>query len=316
MKLVECVPNFSEGRDQEKIKEIAKAIILEAKLLNVESDVDHNRTVITFAGEPEQVLEAAYKGIEKAADIIDMSKHKGAHPRIGATDIVPFVPLEDATMKDCIKLAKKLGKRVGKLGIPVYLYAEAAKKEERKSQSNIRKGEYEGLEEKIKLKEWKPDYGPKKFNPKTGATIIGARKILIAYNINLTKPDLDAAHIIAYTIRSSGILGSKGYFEKLQAKGVMLENYNTAQVTMNLLDYETTGLTEVYQKVEELTYKFNNDISSSELIGLAPKKAFINAGKHYNPNIENEEDLIKVAIEKLKLGKDFDYKKKIIEYLV
>ncbi len=316
MKLIECIPNFSEGRDKEKIKQIAKAIILEAKLLNVESDVDHNRTVITFAGEPEQVLEAAYKGIEKAAEIIDMSKHKGAHPRIGAADIVPFVPLEGATMKDCIKLVKKLGKKIGKLGIPVYLYAEAAKKEERKSQSNIRKGEYEGLEEKMKLKEWKPDYGPKKFNPKSGATIIGARKILIAYNINLAIPDIDAAHIIAYTIRSSGILGSKGCFEKLQAKGIMLKNDNVAQVSMNLLDYETTGLAEVYQKVEELAHRFNNDVSTSEFIGLVPKKAFINAGKHYSLNIKSEEELVRIGIEKLKLGKDFDYKKKIIEYLV
>lgn len=316
MKLIECVPNFSEGRDQEKIRKIAQAISLEAKLLNVESDSDHNRAVITFAGEPKQVLEAAYQGIRKAAELIDMSNHKGAHPRIGAADIVPFVPLEGATMKDCTKLANKLGKKVGKLGIPVYLYAEAAKKEERKSQSNTRKGEYEGLEEKMKLKEWKPDYGPKKFNPKSGATIIGARKILIAYNINLTKPDIDTAHIIAYTIRSSGILGSRGYFEKLQAKGIMLENENATQVSMNLLDYEITGLAEVYQKVEELAHRFNNSVSASELIGLTPKKAFVNAGKHYNPNIGNEEELIKTTVEKLKLGKSFDYKKKIIEYLV
>jgi len=196
------------------------------------------------------------------------------------------------------------------------LYAEAAKKEERKSQSNIRKGEYEGLEEKMKLKEWKPDYGPKKFNAKTGATIIGARKILIAYNINLTVPDLDTAHIIAYTIRTSGILGSKGYFEKLQAKGMILENENITQVSMNFLDYETTGLAEVYQKVEDLAHRFRNDILGSELIGLAPKKAFINAGKYYNHDIENEEELIKIAVEKLKFGKSFNYKKKIIEYLV
>jgi len=316
MKLIECVPNFSEGRDQEVIKEIAQAITLEAKLLNVESDYDHNRTVITFAGNTKQVLKAAYKGIEKAAELINMSKHKGAHPRIGATDIVPFVPLEGATIKDCVKLANKLGKKVGKIGIPVYLYSEAAKKEERKSQSNIRKGEYEGLEAKMKLKEWKPDYGPKDFNPKSGATIIGARKVLIAYNVNLAKPDLDAAHIIAYTIRTSGILGSKGYFNKLQAKGMMLEKDNLAQVSMNLLDYETTGLAEVYQKIGDLAHRFHNEILESELIGLAPKKAFIHAGKYYNPNIENEEELIKTAVKKLKFGKDFDYKKKIIEYLV
>lgn len=310
MKLVECVPNFSEGRDKEKIEQIADAIGKEAKLLNVESDVDHNRTVITFAGKPKQVLKAAYKGIEKAVELIDMTKHKGAHPRIGAADIVPFVPLEGATMEDCIKLANKLGKKAGKLGIPIYLYAEAAKKEERKLQSNIRQGEYEGLEEKMKLKEWEPDYGPKKFNPKSGATIIGARNILIAYNVYLSTPDLGLARYISKTIRESS-----GGFKKLQAKGMLIQELNLAQVSMNFLDYETTGLHTVYDKISELA---EGRIKGSELIGLMPKQALIDAGKHYNPNEKEEAEIINKAIEKLGLGniKPFDKNKKIIEYML
>lgn len=308
MKIVECVPNFSEGRDKDKIEQISKSISLEAKLLNAESDVDHNRTVITFVGNLKQVLKAMYNGIAKASDIIDMSQHKGAHPRIGATDIVPFIPLGDTTMKECVKLANKLGKKVGKLGIPVYLYAEAAKKEGRRSQSIIRKGEYEGLEEKMKMEEWKPDYGPNEFNPKSGATIIGARKILIAYNINLSTPDMDLAKNISKSIRESS-----GGFKAVQAKAMMINELNMAQVSMNLLDYDITGMQVVYDKVFELS---KGQVLGSELIGLAPKKAFVNAGKHYNPNLKNEEELIKTSIEKLMFEKSFDYKKKIIEYLV
>lgn len=310
MKLIECVPNFSEGRDKEKIGRIAEAISKEAKLLNVESDADHNRTVITFAGKPRQVLTAAYKGIEKATELIDMRQHKGAHPRIGAADIVPFIPLENITMKECIKLANKLGKKVGKLGIPVYLYAEAAKKEERKLQSNIRKGEYEGLEEKIKLKEWEPDYGPKKFNQKSGATIIGARNILIAYNVYLSTPDLELARYISKAIRESN-----GGLKKLQAKGMMIQELNLAQVSMNLLDYKTTGLHTAYDKIFELA---EGKVKGSELIGLIPKKALIETGKYYCPGEKEESKVIDKAIEKLCLGniKPFDKNKKIIEYMI
>lgn len=308
MKLVECVPNFSEGKDKEKIERIAKAISSEAKLLNVESDADHNRTVITFAGKPKQVLNAAYEGIVKAAELIDMTEHKGAHPRIGATDIVPFVPLEGANMKDCVKLAKKLGKKVGRLGIPVYLYAEAAKKEERTLQSNIRKGEYEGLEEKLKQKDWKPDYGPKKFNPKSGATIIGARRILIAYNVNLSVPDLELANYISKEIRESS-----GGFKGVQARGMMIEELDLAQVSMNLLDYEKTGMHTVYDKIFELA---EEKVKGSELIGLAPKQAFINAGKHYCPKEKEEPQIIQKAIENLNFDDTFDPRKKIIEYML
>jgi len=308
MKLIECVPNFSEGKDKEKIDKIAKAISLEAKLFNVESDPDHNRTVITFAGKPKEVLKAAYNGIEKASELIDMSQHKGAHPRIGATDIVPFIPLQGAKMKDCVKLAKKLGKKVGKLGIPVYLYSEAAKKKERKSQSTIREGQYEGLEEKMKLKEWKPDYGPKKFNKKSGATIIGARKILIAYNVYLDSSDLDLAKSISKEIRESN-----GGFKAVQAGGMLVDG--KAQVSMNLLDYETTGMHIVYDKIYELA---EGKVIGSELIGLAQKQAFIDAGKHYLPSETEEKYQIITAI--IKLGFDnlewFEHHKKIIEFMI
>ncbi|MBU4501025.1 MAG: glutamate formimidoyltransferase [Nanoarchaeota archaeon] len=308
MKLIECVPNFSEGRDKDKIDEISKAIGLKAKLLNVESDYDHNRTVITFAGKPKEVLKSAYEGIKKASELIDMSKHTGAHPRIGAADIIPFIPLQGAKMKDCVKIANKLGGKVGKLGIPVYIYSEAAKKEERKSQSNIRKGQYEGLEQKMKQKEWKPDYGPKTFNAKSGATIIGARKILIAYNVFLSNNDLQLAKDISRSIRESS-----GGFKKIQAAGMMVDGL--AQVSMNFLDYETTGVHTVYDEIVKLS---NGQVKGSELIGLMPKQAFIDVGKHYYPKEKDEDILIEKAIEKLSFKKigPFDKDKKIIEYMI
>ena len=345
MKLIECVPNFSEGKDKATIEKIAEAISLESKLLNVESDEDHNRTVVTFAGNPKQVLKAAYKGIKKAAELIDMTKHKGAHPRIGASDVVPFIPLTGATMKDCVKIANKLGKKVGKLGIPIYIYAEAAKKEERVLQSNIRKGQYEGLEEKMKLQEWKPDYGPTNFNPKSGATIIGARKILIAYNVNLSPPNIKLAKTISALIRESS-----GGFKAIQAGKMMLEELNIAQVSMNLRDYETTGIHTVYdeilglvnfhnkmvdekifdemiklsknykpdmaQKISESLGRTKVEVIGSELIGLAPKQAFIDAGKHWYPEEKSEDIIIQKAIEKLNFGSEFDKNKKIIEYMI
>ncbi|MBL7100706.1 MAG: glutamate formimidoyltransferase [Nanoarchaeota archaeon] len=306
MKLIECVPNFSEGKDKGKIEEIAEAINSEAKLLNVESDTDHNRTVITLAGSPKEVLKAAYQGVVKVAEIIDMTKHKGAHPRIGAADIIPFIPLEGATMKDCTELANKLGKKVGKLGIPVYIYGEAAKKEERKLQSNIRKGQYEGLAEKMKLEEWKPDYGPTRFNPRSGATMIGARKILIAYNVYLSVPDLNLAKHIAKSIRESS-----GGFKAVQAGGMMVDGLG--QVSMNLRDYETTGIHTVYDKIFELA---KGKVKKSELIGIAPKQAFIDAGKYWYTEEKEESMLIEKAIEKLNFGNTFDPKKKIIEYMI
>ncbi|HHM24399.1 MAG TPA: glutamate formimidoyltransferase, partial [Bacteroidetes bacterium] len=206
-KIVECVPNFSEGRNKAVIQAIAQEIenTEGVMLLDVDPGAATNRTVITFIGSPEGVKEAAFRAIKKAAELIDMSKHHGEHPRIGATDVCPFVPVSGVTMEDCVQIAREVGKRVGEeLGIPVYLYEEAATKPERKNLANIRKGEYEGLPEKLKDPEWKPDFGPAEFNPKTGATVIGAREFLIAYNVNLNTRDRKLAHEIALNLRESG----------------------------------------------------------------------------------------------------------------
>ena len=207
MKLVECVPNFSEGRDAAKIERIAGEIRSTegVKLLDVDPGKDTNRTVVTFIGTPEGALEAAFKAIAKAAEIIDMRTHTGAHARMGATDVCPFVPVSGVTMEDCVELARKLGRRVGdELGIPVYLYEEAATRAERRNLADIRQGEYEGLAAKLKDGAWKPDFGPAAFNPASGATVIGAREFLIAYNVNLNTRDVRIAREIAFEIREKG----------------------------------------------------------------------------------------------------------------
>ena len=207
MKLVECVPNFSEGRDQEKIRAIVREIegVPQVKLLDVDPGESTNRTVVTFIGPPEAVLEAAFQAIARAADVIDMRTHRGAHSRIGATDVCPFVPVSGLTMEDCVRLAQQLGARVaGELGIPVYLYEAAARRPERRNLATVRSGEYEGLAEKLKDPAWAPDYGKPVFNPKAGATVIGAREFLIAYNINLNTRDRRLANEIALTLRESG----------------------------------------------------------------------------------------------------------------
>ncbi|HHT9145647.1 MAG TPA: glutamate formimidoyltransferase, partial [Candidatus Wunengus sp. YC61] len=211
-KIIECVPNFSEGRDAHKIVRITGEIkkVKGVTLLNVESDADYNRTVVTFAGKPEAVRDAAFYAIGMAAEIIDMSRHKGAHPRIGATDVCPFVPVSNATMDECVLIARTLGKEVGeRLGIPVYLYGEAAIMTERHILPDIRKGEYEGLPEKLKNEKWRPDYGPVEFNEnvkRTGATVIGAREFLIAYNVNLDTQDIQIANKISGIVRASGVV--------------------------------------------------------------------------------------------------------------
>ncbi|MCD6276640.1 glutamate formimidoyltransferase, partial [candidate division WOR-3 bacterium] len=206
-KIVECVPNFSEGRDMGIIKQITDEIekVEGAILLDVDPGADTNRTVVTFVGTPEAVKEAAFRAIKKAAELIDMSKHKGAHPRMGATDVCPFVPVSGVTMEDCVQIAREVGERVaGELGIPVYLYEEAATRPERRSLADIRAGEYEGLPEKLKDPEWKPDFGEPVFNPKSGATVIGAREFLIAYNLNVNTRDRKLAHRVALRIREKG----------------------------------------------------------------------------------------------------------------
>lgn len=224
-KLVECVPNFSEGRDPQKIKTITDAIetVSGVTLLNVDPGADTNRTVVTFIGEPESVLEAAFRAIEKASQVIDMTVQKGAHPRIGASDVVPFVPVENVTMDECAALARRLGERVGhELRIPVYLYEEAASKPERKNLADVRRGEYEGLEKKLQDPEWKPDFGPAQFNARSGATIVGAREFLVAYNITLNSSDKNHATDIAFSLREKGRVARTGRIRPYYNKGDIL----------------------------------------------------------------------------------------------
>ena len=327
-KIIECVPNFSEGRNLDIIDKIASAVIStqNVKLLNVEPDRDYNRTVITFAGEPSCVKEAAFNAISTASELIDMSRQKGEHPRIGATDVCPIIPVTNATMEECVKLANELGRDVGeKLGIPVYLYEDAARSEERRNLENIRKGEYEGL--KQKLRDWVPDYGPAVYNDKvrkSGATVIGARFFLIAYNVNLSFDDIRVANAIAKSVRESGFMikdetGEKkrvpGMLKYVKAIGVELREYNISQVSMNLTNYKETPIHTVFETVKAQARKYGMEATGSEIIGLVPKDAMIEAGAFYAGN-NSEDELIKAAIENLGLSQlnKFEPWKKIIEY--
>jgi glutamate formiminotransferase len=326
-KLVECVPNFSEGKEKEKIALIARAIEQrKVKLLGIASDQDHNRTVITFVGEPDEVKEAAFEAIKTASHVIDMSKHKGEHPRLGATDVCPFIPIF-ASMNDCVQLAHELGEKVGsELMIPVYLYGEAAIIEERRLLSTIRKGEYEGLAEKLKQAEWKPDYGPAQFNPKTGVTVIGARAFLIAFNVNLNTNDVNIAKKIAGKIRESGVIidGKRvhGSLKCVQALGVMLKDIDAAQVTMNLSNYTITGLDKAFEEVKHEAKNLEYEVTGSEIVGLVPKAALVEAGKRWaekdGANQSGEEVLIQEAVNRLKLGKSkqFDINTQVLEYVL
>ena len=341
MKLVECVPNFSEGRNKEKINAITKEIesTPQVTLLDVDPGESTNRTVVTFIGSPEGVKEAAFKAIKKAAEVLDMSKHKGAHSRIGATDVCPFIPVSGVTMEDCIQLSQTLGERVAKeLGIPVYLYEEAAQKPERKNLANIRVGEYEGLAEKLKDPKWAPDYGKPAFNPKAGATVIGAREFLIAYNINLNTRDRKLAHEIALNIREKGrakrdkegkiardangkAIKIPGKFTEVKAVGWYIEDYGIAQISINFNNYKISPPHIVFDKVIKEAEKLGLRVTGSELVGLIPKEALLMAGRYYlekqgkSPGVP-EEELIKTAVISLGLNDvaPFEAEKKIIEY--
>lgn len=324
-KLAECVPNFSEGRDLSVIKEITREVESTpgVTLLGVEESADYNRTVVTFVGGPEDVKMAAFKLIARAAELIDMSRQKGKHPRVGATDVCPFVPISGVTMADCIALAEALGREVGeRLGIPIYLYAEAARKELRRNLADIRRGEYEGLGEKLKDPEWRPDFGPSQFTDRvkrTGATVIGARKLLIAYNIALNSPDVSIAKNIAGKVRQSGVTrkGNEGVaripgmLKKVQALGVKLESGLT-EVTMNLTDYEVTPPHVAFEAVKKEAGASGVDIVYSEIVGLVAKEPLILAGRFYGGK-GNEKELIDAAVKGLLL-KDFIPEKKVIEY--
>jgi glutamate formiminotransferase/formiminotetrahydrofolate cyclodeaminase len=341
MKLVECVPNFSEGRDLEKIKVITKEIesVPQVTLLDVDPGESTNRTVVTFIGTPEGVKEAAFRAIKKAAEVLDMSKHQGAHSRIGATDVCPFVPVSEVTMEDCVQIAHDVAKRVAEeLEIPVYLYEEAAQKPERKNLANIRVGEYEGLAERLKDPEWAPDYGKPIFNPKTGATNIGAREFLIAYNINLNTRDQSLARHIAFNLREKGrakrdkegkiirdengkSIKIPGKFKAIKAVGWFIKDYNIAQISINFTNYKISPPHLVFDEAIKEAEAIGLRLTGSELVGLIPKEAMLMAGRHYlkkqgkSPGVP-EEELIDIAVKSLGLEdvSPFDPKKKIIEY--
>jgi len=343
MKIVECVPNFSEGRNKETIKSITDEIekVKDVKLLDVDPGTDTNRTVVTFIGTPEGVKEAAFQAIKKAAEVIDMTKHKGAHPRMGATDVCPFVPVSGITMEDCINIAKEVGKRVAEeLNIPIYLYEEAAVSPDRKNLANVREGEYEGLPEKLKDPKWKPDFGKPVFNPKSGATIIGAREFLIAYNINLNTRDKKIANKIAFELRERGkakrdkngkivrdkkgnIVRIPGRFKFIKAIGWYIPEYGIAQISINFTNYKVSPPHIVFDAAREEANKLGVRVTGSELVGLIPKEAMLEAGKYYLkkqgkcPGVP-EKELIKMAVLSMGMNQIAPFKpeEKIIEYQI
>ncbi len=270
--IVECVANFSEGRHDDVIAAIVAAVRAIVPVLDVHSDPDHNRTVVTFAGEPEAILDAAFQGIATAARLIDMDTQRGTHPRIGAADVVPFVPLDGATMADCVLLAQRLGQQVGEeLNIPVYLYEAAAARPERVNLADVRRGEYEGLRERIKVDP--PDYGPALVG-KAGAVAIGARPPLIAFNVYLTTDDVAVAQRIAEAVRHSS-----GGFRYVKALGMLVDG--KAQVSMNLTDYTRTPIYRVVEMIRREASRYGVGILSSELVGLIPQQALLDAAQWY-----------------------------------
>ncbi len=342
-KLIECVPNFSEGCDSEIIGQITTAIesVEGISLLNVDPGASTNRTVVTFAGSPEATVEAAFRGFEKAAELIDMRKHKGAHPRMGATDVCPFIPVSGVSWEEAIACANQLGKRVGdELKIPVYLYEKAARGEARSNLSVIRAGEYEGFFEKIKEVAWKPDFGPAVFNEKSGATAIGAREFLVAYNVNLNTRAVRRANSVAFDVRENGrvktddgtpqgkpVLDANGEpvrvpgkLKHVKAIGWYVEEYGIAQVSMNLTNLEETPLHAAFDACEEAASKRGMRVTGSEVVGMLPKKCLTEAGRYYLRKQKwsegvAEEELIAIAIRSMGLSelKPFDPKEKIIE---
>ena len=347
--IIECVPNISEGRDEDKIRIISQIVeeIDGVKLLNVDPGKATNRTVITFVGEPQQVIDAAFLLIQKAQELIDMSKHSGEHPRMGATDVCPLVPIANISMEETAKWAHKLGERVGtELGIPVYHYEAAAKEEKRVNLANCRQGEYEGLSKKLVDADWKPDFGPAEFNKtveKSGSTAISARDFLVAYNINLNTTSTRRANAVAFDIREAGRikreggtlsgkiikdadgnpLKTPGLFKAVKGIGWFIEEYGVAQISYNLTNINISPLHEVFDKTCERSIARGMRVTGSELVGLVPKKVLIDAGKHFLKKQErstgiHESEIIKIAIKTLGLDElaPFDPQERIIEYML
>jgi glutamate formiminotransferase/formiminotetrahydrofolate cyclodeaminase len=347
--LIECVPNISEGRDAKKIQEIANVVetVEGVQLLNVDSGKATNRTVITFVGEPQQVIEAAFLLIQKAQNLIDMNKHSGEHPRMGATDVCPLVPIADISMQETTKWAHKLAERVGKeLNIPIYCYESAAKEEKRKNLANCRSGEYEGLKQKLVDPSWKPDFGPNEFNAsvsKSGATAISARDFLVAYNINLNTTSTRRANAVAFDIREAGRLKREGdslagkilkdengeplrqpgLFKHVKGIGWYIEEYGVAQISYNLTNINVSPLHEVFDKTCERAQARGLRVTGSELVGLVPKKVLIDAGVHFLKKQErsigiSEQEIMKIAVKTLGLDElsPFILEERVIEYML
>ena len=345
-KLIECVPNFSEGRDLDIIRQITAAIesVEGVSLLDVDPGASTNRTVVTFVGSPEAAVEAAFRGIQKAAELIDMRKHKGAHPRMGATDVCPFIPVSNVSWEEAIACAKQLGKRVAEeLNIPVYLYEKAARDPPRSNLSLIRAGEYEGFFEKIKQAEWKPDFGPSVLNEKSGATVIGAREFLVAYNVNLNTKAVRRANSVAFDIRENGrnktddgtpygkpvldVNGEPvripGLLKHVKAIGWYVEEYGMAQVSINLTNIEETPLHVAFDACNEAASKRGLRVTGSEVVGMLPKKCLVDAGKYFLRKQKwsegaSEEELIDLGIRSMGLSelRPFDPKEKVIEFKI
>lgn len=331
MKIVECVPNISEGRREEVYREIAEAAVVPGvKLLDVDPGAETNRTVITFVGEPDAVLEGAFQLVKRAHALIDMRQHQGAHPRQGAVDVVPFVPVADVTMEECVELARRLGERVGsELELPVFLYEYAATRPERRSLAAIRKGEYEALERKLATPEFAPDFGPATFVPSFGVVTVGARKFLVAYNVNLNVSDKRYANRVAFDVREKGRTVTRpdgteveepGMLEAVRGVGWYIPEYGCAQVSMNLVDIDRTPVHAAFDACEESARRRGMRVTGSELVGLVPRSAMLAAGRHYLKRAERspgvpEADLMHAAIRSMGLSEiaPFDPKEKVVE---
>ncbi|OLC27320.1 MAG: glutamate formimidoyltransferase [Verrucomicrobia bacterium 13_1_40CM_4_54_4] len=345
-KLIECVPNFSEGRDLDVIRQITSTIesVDGVSLLDVDPGASTNRTVVTFVGGPEATVQAAFRAIQKAAELIDMRKHKGAHPRMGATDVCPFIPVSNVSWEEAIACAKQLGRRVGEeLNIPVYLYEKAAKDKSRANLSVIRAGEYEGFFEKIRQREWKPDFGPAVFNEESGATVIGARDFLVAYNVNLNTKAVRRANSVAFDVREQGRVKTEdgtpsgkpvldangeavripGMLKHVKAIGWFVKEYGIAQVSMNLTNIEETPLHVAFDACVEAASKRGLRVTGSEIVGMVPKKCLVDAGRYFLRTQKwsagaSEEELIDMAVRSMGLSelKPFDPKEKVIEFKI
>jgi len=342
--LIECVPNFSEGNNMEIIKQITHEIesVEGVSLLDVDPGKATNRTVVTFVGTPDEVCEAAFQAVKKAAELIDMRNHKGAHPRFGATDVCPLVPVAGISMDETVEYAHKLAKRIGdELNIPIYCYENAAFSDVRKNLANCRAGEYEGLKEKLSKPEWKPDFGPAEFNAKSGVTAVGARDFLVAYNINLNTTSTRRANAIAFDVREKGRVkreGNKltgkpvldengkkvwipGALKAVKAIGWFIDEYGIAQISMNLTNISITSVHEAFDEVCKRADERGIRVTGSELVGLVPLKAMIDAGKYFlrkqNRSVGiPESEVIKIAVKSLGLDDLYEFKpeEKIIEY--